>query len=134
MTKPKTLKDLKLHSCIVEGRIKHNHMGSFGEHVGKLDDGFLKKDLKQMAIEYQILRRATPKDNKISLYFHCKACLEAGNPSQVDVGFAGSQSRFVVECKNCKKLVKVIDLAETQADIVTYIFNLTEEDLKEVRE
>lgn len=128
MVKLRSLKDLhkKKESHIIK---------TIGKDDEVIIDEFVRiDDLKQMAIPYVKLKDATPKDNKISLYFHCKSCLTNGKPSQVDVGWAGSQSRIVVECKNCRKVVAVFDLAEAQSDVVAHMMNLTDQDLKEEKD
>lgn len=67
----------------------------------------------------------TPEYDNIKMFYHCKFCLRKGEQSgTMEVGNSRSLSKIIIQCRNCKKPVKIIDLAQTQADAIKHLFKI----------
>ncbi len=67
----------------------------------------------------------TPKYDEIVMFYHCGFCLKNKAPSgRMEVGTSKSISKIIIQCGNCKKTVKIIDLAQTQSDAIKHLFKI----------
>ena len=67
----------------------------------------------------------TPEYDEIVMFYHCEFCLKNNSPSgRMEVGTSKSVSRIIIQCGNCKKTVKIINLAQTQADAIKHLFKI----------
>lgn len=87
-------------------------------------------NVRKEAIKW-IKKQKVKANNDIVMFYHCKNCLNKGEPSGLlECGHTSSLSKEILKCKNCGSIVKIFNHAEMQNAWIEHFFNITKEDLK----
>ena len=107
--KLRTLKEIKIFYPRLHDKIAYSNM------------------LRREAVRH-IKRQRIQNYRKITEYFQCERCIGEGMPAGIlEVGYATSKMKIVIQCHHCKNVVQAIDIAEIKNEWIRNFLNITKE-------
>jgi hypothetical protein len=94
----------------------------------RLHDKIAYSDMLRREAIRHIKRQRIQNYRKITEYFSCGRCTGEGRPLGIlEVGYATSKMKIIIQCHHCKNVVQAIDIAEIKNEWIRNFFNIPKE-------